>query len=139
MSLKQLYGIYIVSVKSVKMISPPHVVLHPVSGICSSQSISCPKCPNKTSAFERHPSIVAKTTGETELSSHAPPRPQKARLKMCGKLKLVTETFAHHFPKAKTPLLTTQSAKSTIKYDFRGDCQRDLQQLGNTKGLSSWL
>ena len=100
----------------------PHVVLHPVSGICSSQSISWPKCCNNT-GLERHPSIVAITTSETELSSHAP-------LKMCGKLKQqeaermkqtsgstrsglygkigigtlfihVTETFAHPFASGK--------------------------------------
>ena len=86
--------------------------------ICSSQSISWPKCCNKTGVFERHPSIVAKTTGETELSSHAPPRPQKARLKMCSKLKLVRE--------AKTRLLTTSKNDyySGGKSDICKGCKR---------------
>ena len=45
------------------------------------------KCHNKTGSFEWHPSIHAKTTGETvrrSLSSHAPARPQTARFKTCA-------------------------------------------------------
>ena len=39
------------------------LVLCPVSRICASQSINCPKCHNKTGSFEWHPSILAKNNG----------------------------------------------------------------------------
>ena len=59
-------------------------ILSHISSCALSQSINWQKCHNKTGSFEWHPSIHAKTTGEdgeTELSSHAPARPQTARLK----------------------------------------------------------
>ena len=73
MSLKHLIGHLV----PVKIIFQPYVILHPVSGICSSQDMNWSKCRNMTAAFELQ--IFAKPTGQTELASHTPPRPQPAR------------------------------------------------------------
>jgi len=127
MSLKHLIG----HLAPAKITFQPYVVLHPVSGICSSQGMNWSKCRSMTAAFERQ--TFAKPTGQTELASHAPPGPQPARENPTGG----NNQLNHHPPRRRTWFQKPKLLKSRLPLLFCSCCLARAVGIFKHRGMHS--